>query len=504
MRPALTRHRISIPPPSLSDQKSDLSRLLQAIAEQHGLPSVSIGHNVLRTLPDALRKASWKPEVTIWHEREIIRVTSHESSEGLYGLAVDIGTTTVAGYLVDLAEGRIISTHALMNPQVAFGEDVMTRITYCNRTPGGENHLHELIIGALEEIIRETTSQRGIPPDDLGEVVIVGNTCMHHLLLGLIPCNLGKSPFAPAISSSYDIRAAELGLTAVHSAAKVYTLPLVSGFVGADTIGVLLSVEPWASTDNQLIMDIGTNGEIVLSANSRLLASSVATGPAFEGAHIQFGMRAASGAIDSISINSKLEVEYTTVGSEKPKGICGSGIISLAAELFARGIISRTGKMEASLITHRLRRGPRGLEFVIAWAAETAIGDDIVISQKDIENIQMAKAALYAGAKILMKRAGIERIDRVVLAGSFGSFIDPWAAYQIGMLPDCDVESISMVGNAAGDGAVVALLNKSARMRAEELVSEIEYVELTLDPLFEHEFALAMMFPHMKDTFLRL
>jgi uncharacterized 2Fe-2S/4Fe-4S cluster protein (DUF4445 family) len=501
--PALVRYWVRLQPPALGDQEADLSRILRGLEEQCRLPSLGISHRVLKTLPESLRNAGWQPEVTVWDAKEIVRIDPQGSRPGLYGLAVDVGTTTVAGYLVDLSNGHILGTHALMNPQVAFGEDVMTRITYGTTHLGGEEHLHALIIAAVDEIARGAASQAGISTSDLGEVVVVGNTCMHHLFLGLSPGNIGKSPFTPALKSHYNVKADELGFMAIPPEINVHTLPLVSGFVGADTIGVLLATEPWTRPENQLIMDIGTNGEIVLATNGRLLACSVATGPAFEGAHIRCGMRAASGAIDSVTLNAEYEIAWTTIGSEKPRGICGSGIISAVAHLFARGIIQRTGKMVSSFTPSRLREGFQGLEYVLVRAPETAIEEDIVITRKDIENIQMAKAALYAGSKILMIRAGVEKIDRILLAGAFGSFIDPWSAYRIGMLPECDLHSVSMVGNAAGDGAVAALVNRNARARAEALASEIEYVELTLDPLFEHEFAMALAFPHMRDTFSR-
>jgi len=265
-------------------------------------------------------------------------------------------------------------------------------------------------------------------------------------------------------------------------------------------VGVLLATEPWASNENQLIMDIGTNGEIVLATQGRLLACSVATGPAFEGAHIRFGMRAAAGAIESIAIHPDLTVEWKSISSEKPKGMCGSGIISGVAGLFARGIVNRTGKLNGAISASRLRKGKEGFEFVIAWAPETAINQDIVIAQKDIENIQMAKAALYAGAKILMKRAAVKKLIGFCWPGLWQLYRSP-GSLPDRHVPDCNLDSVSMLGNAAGEGAVIALLNRDARVRAAELQSQVEYVELTLDPFFEHEFAMAMMLPHQKDTF---
>jgi len=499
VRPALSWYSVDLPPPTLNDNKSDLSRLLEVLEERHGLHSLSVDYHVLKSLPDKLRKARWQVEVALWNSREIVRVAPRGCGHPC-GIAVDVGTTTVAGYLMDLMDGKILAVHSLMNPQIAYGEDVMSRIAYCNANPEGVETLKRLIIGALNEIVEESTVAAGLSVNDIFEMVIVGNTCMHHLLLGFNPCYIGQAPFTPVLRSSCDLKAKELGLV-LEPSANIHILPIIGGFVGADNIGVLLSTKPWLNKENQLIIDIGTNGEIILATQGRLLSCSVATGPAFEGAHIRFGMRAAPGAIESIHIESDLEVHWETIGQEKPKGICGSGIISSVAHLFAKGVIDRTGKFVSSLSTPRLRKGEEGKEFVIAWAKQTSIDHDIVITQKDIENVQIAKAALYAGAKVLMMKAKVETIDRVLLAGAFGNYIDPLAAYQIGMLPDCGPKSVFMVGNAAGEGAVIALLDTFERQIAEELVEEVEYVELTLEPAFEHEFAMAMIFPHMKDKF---
>jgi uncharacterized 2Fe-2S/4Fe-4S cluster protein (DUF4445 family) len=499
VRPALSWYLVDLPIPILYNNKSDLSRLLEVLKERYGLHSLSVDYNVLKSLSDNLRKARWQVEIAIWNNREVVRIYPQGCSHPC-GIAMDVGTTTVAGYLVDLMSGKVLAAHSLSNPQIAYGEDVMSRIAYCNANPEGMGTLQRIIIGTLNEIIMESTKSAGVSINDIFEMVVVGNTCMHHLLLGFHPRYIGQAPFIPALQSSYNLKAKELGLV-LEPSTNIHILPIIGGFIGADTIGVLLATKPWLSKENQLIIDIGTNGEIILATQGHLLSCSVATGPVFEGAHVRFGMRAAPGAIERLHINSDLEVHWETISQEKPKGICGSGIISAIANLFAKGVIDRTGKFVSSLSNSRLRKGEKGKEFVIAWAKQTSIDHDIVITQEDIENVLMAKAAIYAGAKVLMRKAKVEMIDRVLLAGAFGNYIDPLAAYQIGMLPECDPKSIFTVGNAAGEGAVIALLDKFERKRAEELAKKVEYVELTLEPAFEHEFAMAMMFPHMKDKF---
>lgn len=500
--PSVRLHAITLSAPSLNDQRSDLSRIAEALQREHHLPALSISYRALKDMPHVARDSGWQVEVIVREDHEIVQARMQGTGR-LYGLAIDIGTTTVVGYLIDLGDGRIMATHALINPQIGFGEDVMSRITHCAEHPEGLAQLQRLIVEAVVEIVQKTTSQAGIPLDHLFEVSIVGNTCMHHLFLGLDPVSLGKSPFAPVISAPYEVMAQSL-TELLPVSATVYCLPIIGGFVGADTVGVLLATQPWNTAGSHLVIDIGTNGELVLATGTRLLACSVATGPAFEGAHVRCGMRAAPGAIEHISITSDLEVSCSIIGGSKPLGICGTGIISGVAELFERGALDRSGKFNPGLSTSRIRKRAGGLEFVVCWSHETNSGDEIVITQDDVVSIQVAKAALYAGAKVLMKEAGVKALDHISLAGAFGSFIDPWSAYRIGMFPDCDPDHVFSVGNAAGEGAVMALLSRTAKARAAELAQEVEYRELTLDHSFEHEFAAALMLPHLHDSFSRL
>jgi len=401
-----------------------------------------------------------------------------------------------------------------MNPQVAYGEDVMSRITYTMDHPAdGLEKLRGAIIDGLNLVIRNVTAERKLIPADILEATLVGNTAMHHILLGIDPRTLGVSPFTPAIHRSLDVKARDLGL-AIHPAANVHILPVEAGFVGADNVGVLIAEEPYRREEKVLIIDVGTNGEMVMGNREKLLSASCATGPALEGAHIRFGMRAAFGAIERVRIDpATLEVSFKIIGEERwrpevpitgAKGICGSGIIDAVAQLHRAGIIDGTGRFQTKLDTPRLRLHDGKPEFVIAWREETSLGEDITIGQQDVRSVQLAKGALYAGAKLMMKRLGIAKLDRVILAGAFGSYIDKTEAMALGLFPDCDLENVYSVGNAAGDGARIALLDRKKRIEAETVARQVEYLELTLSADFQEEFVEALSIPHKTDRFPHL
>jgi len=436
-----------------------------------------------------------------------------EKVDKAYGLAVDIGTTTVAGYLCNLTSGEVIATESMMNPQMIYGEDVMSRITYAVTHPDGLEELHRSIIGALNQLIQAVTGRCSLSSDRILELVVVGNTAMHHLFLQIYPKFLGISPFPTAIQRSIDVKARELGLKA-HPSANVHVLPIEAGFVGADNVGVLIAEEPHHQDEMVLIIDIGTNGELVMGNRKKLISASCATGPALEGAHIKFGIRAAQGAIERITIDPEtLEVKFKVIGQKEwnterensgAMGICGSGIIDAAAELYRNGILDKSGRFRNEVKSSRLRVVDETTEFVIAWKNETSIGKDITITQKDVRNIQLAKAALYTGAKLMMRRLGIEKLDKVILAGAFGNYIDPEKALVLGMFPDCDLKNVYAVGNAAGDGARLALLNRDKRAEADEIARKVEYMELSIEADFQKEFIEAMQIPHMKDSFPHL
>ncbi len=446
--------------------------------------------------------------VTIWDGREIIRVEAG-SQEKAYGLAVDIGTTTVAVYLCDLGSGKVMATEAVLNPQIKFGEDVMSRIAYAKDNRGGLAEMNSVIISAINGLVRDVTLSVSLNPADIADVVMVGNTVMHHIFLGLDIAPLGMYPFPPVIQSSQNRKARDLGL-AILPSANVHTLPIEAAYVGADNVGVMLAEEPYNRDEILLIIDVGTNGELILGNRERMFSASCATGPAFEGGNIKFGMRAAPGAIDRVRIDPQTaKVSFSVIGKSgwsvemapeeiQARGICGSGIIDAVAEMLSAGIIRKDGSFDKSLAFPRLRAGQDGKpEFVIARAGETAIGRDIVIIQKDVRSIQLAMAAIATGAQLMMRRMGIEKPDKVILAGAFGAVIDPRRALVLGMFPECGLDNVQAVGNAAGDGARIALLNKDKRIEADRVAREVEYVELTTEPGFNEAFIKATHFPSL-------
>ncbi len=512
LNPAVRLFTVTLRPPGLENPKADYERLAAALKDRFGIPQPAIDYPALIALPGALRKGNWTVTAALRMEREILAVFPGEVEE-VYGLAIDVGTTTVAGYLCSLKTGKVIATGSIMNPQVAYGEDVISRITYVIDQPDGLEKMRGAVIDGLNRLIRTVAADAKLSPADILEVTLVGNTAMHHLLLGIDPRPLGVAPFTPTVHRSLDIKARDLGLL-THPAANVHILPIEAGFVGADNVGVLIAEEPYRRDEISLIIDVGTNGEMILGNRAHLLSASCATGPALEGAHIRFGMRAAPGAIERIRIApGTWDVSFKIIGEEgwRPEfpitgalGICGSGIIDGVAELYRAGIIDRSGRFRTDLSTPRLLLNDGKPEFVIAWPQETSLQTAITISQQDVRSVQLAKGALYAGAKLMMKKLGIDKLDRVVLAGAFGSYIDKTEAMTLGMFPDCDLPFVSSVGNAAGDGARIALLNRDKRREAEEMAGRVEYLELTLSPDFQEEFMAAMFIPHMLDAFPHL
>ena len=513
LNPAIKKYYLELKPASLEDSIGDFERLQAALKKKYKLIILTIDYPVLLKLQNTVRKGGWHITVSIWKNKEIVDVEPGEVKAG-YGLAVDIGTTTVAGYLCELTTGEILATEAMMNPQVAYGEDVMSRIGYAVKEKGGLKRLNDAIIKGLNQIIDGVAEKAGIKRLSIIDMAVVGNTCIHHLFLNINPQYLGIAPFSPAIHHSADVKARDLGLK-IAGSAYVHVLPIEAGFVGADNVGVLIAEEPYNQDEMLLIIDIGTNGELILGNRQRLMSSSCATGPAFEGAEIRHGMRAAAGAIEKLKIDRKTkEVQFKVIGNEKwntedkkigARGICGSGIFDAAAQMFLAGIFDRGGQFNIKVKSPRLRLDADGMpEFVIAWAKETAINHDIVICQKDIRAIQLAKGAMYSGARIMMKRMGVSKVDRVILAGAFGSYIDKMSAAVIGLFPDCDPKRVYAVGNAAGDGARIALLNVDKRDEADFWARRVEYIELTLEPEFNKTFTKALNFPHAEDKFPHL
>ena len=513
INPAVKQYTIKLPAPTLEDARDDRRRLLDVLEEKEGLSGLTVDYPVLRTLPRTLRENDWIVTVSVWQGKEVIRVESGEAPHSL-GIAIDIGTTTLAAFLCDLVTGELLSKASRMNPEIGYGEDVLARISYAMANEDGGEKLQRAMQDAVSELAAQMTGEIGRTPSEVDEMVLVYNTAMHHFTLGLDSRYVGRSPFAPAASDALDIKARDLGIL-INPSANIHSLPIEAGFVGADNVAVLLAEEPYNSESVKLIIDIGTNGEIDLGNKERLLSTSCATGPALEGAQIAFGMRAAPGAIERIEINPETyEPRYKVIGKDEwfpdisftgAQGICGSGIIDVVAELYRAGIISKAGRINTKLDTPRVRKDDKGkAEYVLAWAPETAVHKDIVITQGDIRAVQLAKGAIYVGAKYLMEKYGIDHVDEVILAGAFGSYINKKSAMALGMFPDCALEKVQAVGNAAGDGARIALLNVEKRKEAARVAREVEFIETAVEPDFQTRFMEALAIPHAKDEFPHL
>jgi len=516
VKPAIRKYLVSMTPPNLERPLADWERLVKGLetsmalvrGSDEKLPrwhDLTIDYQCLRTLSSTLREAKWSVTVSVWQDQEVIAVQPgyHEDS---YGAAVDIGSTTVALYLCNLRTGEMLAAESEMNPQIVYGEDVMSRIQYTIEHKDGLEKLHKAIISTLNKLLKQAAKTAKIKTEEILEMVLVGNSTMHHLLLNLQPKDLGLAPFVPAIHKSVDIKARELGLN-INSSGNIHVLPTIASFVGADTSAMIVAEEPHKQDENWLLIDVGTNAELILGNRKRLLCTSTPTGPALEGAHVEYGMRAAPGAIERVHIDEQtLEPRYKIVGEEqwntgKAKGICGSAIIDAVAELFRVGIVDSRGKFKTELESTRIRQGESGWEYVIAWAEETSIGRDIPMTQQDVRQIQLAKAALFTAARTLLKRSGLQSPDKIILAGGFGSYIDKEKAMLIGLIPDCELDKVYAVGNAAGDGARIALLNVEKRNEIDSVTRKVKRFELPTDPEFQNQFMLATSFPHMSEPF---
>ena len=512
--PAIRQYFVKVKPAELGDNRGDWERLQASLLATHQLDELSIDYFVLRDLQKILRHEKWQVTVTVWNDREVVRVEPGYQ-EGAYGMAVDIGSTTVAGHLIDLRTGQILATEAMMNPQTIYGEDLMSRVSYGMMNEDGVEKMHVAIIDALSKLVKRATRSVKLKPEDVSELVMVGNTVMLDLLLGADPIELGGAPFALLTHAALDIKARDLGIQA-GPGAYVHILPSEAGHVGADNMGVVIAESPHIQDDIVLVVDIGTNAEILLGNKEHLLSASSPTGPALEGGEITHGMRAAPGAIEKVRIDREtLMPKFRIIGEtrwsdEAPDeaiqaaGICGSGMIDLVAELFGAGIIDAGGKFIPDNASPFFRATGRVGEYVVATAAQTSTGKPIVITQQDIRNIQFAKSALYTGAKLLMERRGIEKVDRVMLAGGFGAHIDKMRAMMIGLFPDCDLDNVYAVGNSAGDGAVLCLLSRERRQRAAEVARWIDYVETAVETKFQDYFVDALGLPHANDKFPHL
>ena len=506
---------VEVLPADLYNQKGDLERLRDALFAQWKLDNLAIDSSVLPYLQAALRKENWSVTVAIRGHKEIAAVWPG-FREQIYGAAVDIGSTTIAVHLCDLISGELLGSGGVMNPQIRFGEDLMSRVSHIMMHPESVTALTEVVQQGVSDLIASVAAEKSVDVNDILEVVVVGNPIMHHLFLGINPIELGGAPFALATEGGLNVLARELNLQ-VNRGASVYLLPSIAGHVGADAAGVMLAEEPYLRDEITLVVDVGTNAEIVLGNKNRLLACSSPTGPAFEGAQISAGQRAAPGAIERVRIDPEtLEVRIQVIGStlwsdeegfaESIRhcgitGICGSGIIEAVAEMYLAGVLAADGVIDGSLAA----KSDRLVQHGRTWSFRLYAGaQEILVTQNDVRQIQLAKAALYAGVKLLMSRAGIQKVDAIRLAGAFGSHIDAKYAMAIGLIPDCKLDKVSSAGNAAGTGARIALLNMAARNEIETIVRRVEKIETAVEPQFQQFFVEAMAFPHSVDDFPEL
>jgi len=526
MDPATRLYYIEVDEPDMHAPSGDFERLEKALREQWQIDSIDAPLALLRRLQGVLRKGGWKVTVALTRGNHDPRPRLAEIWPGyhegsVYGLAVDLGSTTIAAHLCDLRDGRVLASAGIMNPQIRFGEDLMSRVSYVMMNPGGDVEMTGVVRKALGELAQDIAVEAGIEPKLILEVVFVMNPVMHHLLLGIDPVELGQAPFALATGRALNFDASEIGLTRINPNARVYILPCIAGHVGADAAGVALAEAPDKSDDLVLIIDVGTNAEIQLGNRSRVLACSSPTGPAFEGAQISSGQRAAPGTIERVEIDpkskeSRFKVVDCELWSDAPgfaaatastgiTGICGSGIIEVIAEMRLAGLLDASGLIGSAAQTGSARCIPEGRTHSYLLHDGRAEGGPLItVTQADVRAIQLAKSALYAGARLLMDEFGVDEVDRVVLAGAFGAHISPKHALVLGMIPDVPLEKVTSVGNAAGTGARIALCNVAARAAIEATVRHIHKVETAVEPRFQEHFVAANAIPHATAPFTHL
>ena len=511
---------VEVPEPDMEVPKGDLQHLLDVLESDWGLSSLTCDAALLARLQPALKESGRRLTVAVHRNHSIIALWAgfHDLA---YGVAVDVGSTTVAVHLCDLSSGDVLASASVMNPQIRFGEDLMSRVSYVMMHPEGAQEMTNAIRVALNDLFKSVAKQVKAKVEDILEITLVANPIMHHLLLGINPVELGGAPFALTTDTAVEMPARELDLQINHGG-RIYILPCIAGHVGADTAGVILSEEPQQQKAMTLLVDVGTNAEIVLGDENRLLACSSPTGPAFEGAQISAGQRAAAGAIERVRIDpDTLVARFKVIGSDlwsdEPgfieetskfgvTGICGSGIIEVVAEMYLSGIVTVDGIIDGELAS----RSPlvvadgRTWSYVLYQSDLTENQAPILVTQNDIRQIQLAKAALYAGVKLLMDKLDIDHVDRIRLAGAFGSHINVQHAMVLGLIPDCALDQVSSAGNAAGTGARIALLNNQSRNTIEDLVTNIEKIETAMEPKFQQYFVDAMAFPNKTDPFPNL
>ena len=515
MDPIVRLCLVEVREPDMHEPSGDLRRLIEAVETQwpeRVTGPIQCDLHVIQTLQSILRAGKWRVTVALRNGADIIAVWAG-LKEQVVGVAIDVGTTTMSAHLCDMVTGDVLASAGAMNPQIRFGEDLMSRVSYGMMNPDGAGEMTTAVIGGLQNLIDGAAEQVGLQREDVVEIVLVGNPVMHHLLLGIDPNELGGAPFALAVDSAVELPAAQIGIDA-NKGARVYVLPCIAGHVGADAAAVVLAEAPQKSDQMMLIVDVGTNAEIFVGNKQRMLAASSPTGPAFEGAQISSGQRAAPGAIERIRIDKDtLEPRFRVIGVDQWSdedgfdpavaktgitGICGSGIIEVLGEMYLAEVITADGVIDGTKAAKSNRIESDGRTFAYR------ISDNVTVTQNDVRAIQLAKAALYAGFRLLMDKIDIKSVDRVVLAGAFGTHIDPKYAMVLGMIPDCLLDNVRAAGNAAGAGARMALLNQQARRDIESVVRDIEKIETAVEPSFQDHFVKAMAIPHKSDPYAKL
>jgi uncharacterized 2Fe-2S/4Fe-4S cluster protein (DUF4445 family) len=522
MNPAIKLFYVEVEQPDMHDPSGDLERLTDALADQWDLQNVRADLHILQSLQPILRKGDWTVTCAVHlgdgdTRPQILHIWPGFYDGAIYGMAVDLGSTTIAAHLCDLQSGAVVASGGIMNPQIRFGEDLMSRVSYSMMNEGGADEMTRAVREGMNALFVQIASEAEIDKSLIMDAVFVCNPVMHHLFLGIDPFELGQAPFALASSDALNLRAAQLDLN-IHPAARVYLLPCIAGHVGADAAAVALSESPNTSEDLVLVVDVGTNAEILLGNKDKVLACSSPTGPAFEGAQISSGQRAAPGAIERVEIDATTkEPRFRVIGSDiwsdedgfdaviadsGITGICGSGIIEMVAEMRMAGILDGPGLIGSPEQTGTTRCFLDGRTYsYLVWDGSDIGAPKITVTNRDIREIQMAKAALYSGARLLMDKFGVDKVDRIVLAGAFGAHISPKHAMVLGMIPDCELDKVTSAGNAAGTGARIALLNTDARRDIEKTVRDIHKIETAIEPRFQEHFVNASNIPNAVEKF---
>ena len=520
VNPSVRLHYVEVPEPNMHDPTGDLQRMCDALEFEWGLTGLSCDFHVLPTLQTVLREGKWGVTVVLYQDQRIIDVWPGVETD-FYGVSVDVGSTTIAAHLCHLGSGEVLASNGRMNPQIRFGEDLMSRVSYAMMNPGGEKDMTKAVREALQGLISELAREADVSFSRIFDITLVGNPVMHHLLMGINPVELGGAPFALATDQSIYARASDIELD-INPGTRIYVLPCIAGHVGADAAAVTLSEAPYERDELTLVVDVGTNAEIVLGNRTKMLAASSPTGPAFEGAQISGGQRAAPGAIERVRIDrSTFEPKFRVIGSDMWSdeegfaeaivatgitGICGSGIIEVIAEMYLAGIVLQDGTINGGLATRssRIIADAKTYSYVLVDHKEGNEGVRVVITQNDVRAIQLAKSALYAGCRLLMDKMGVDAIDRIRLAGAFGAHIDTKYAMVLGMIPDCELQHVTSAGNAAGTGATITLLDRDARSEIEDTVRRIQKIETAVEPRFQEHFIDALAIPHKTAPFPHL